>query len=696
MKAKRLLIILLLLVIPNLMFCQLGWYSQQPNWSNWIISVKFLNENTGYTAGWGGYFAKTSNGGTNWLPISTGYSTNLQSLFFVDLNTGWIVGFNGLCLKTTNGGSNWTSQNTGTSVTLNELKFLDYNTGWAAGYSGVIIKTTNSGINWVTQYTGTTDNLTSIFFVNANYGWASGDNGKIFKTSNGGSNWISVNIGFTNNTGRIWFVSENTGWIPCTGGLILKTTNGGNSWAILNSGTPNYLIMAHFLDANTGFVIGAGGTIIRTNNGGDNWISQTCTSSNNLREIFMLNATTGWIAGDNGTMLKTTTGGYSIPQTPSLYSPPDNSLGQPLTPTMIWSNSGGDFYTIQISTNPTFNVISDSSTVTSSQYIVPSGKLQNALTYFWRVKATNSYGVSSWSSVWNFATYTGPNAPTLITPNNGAVNVSLTPLFDWSDVSSALCYLFQVSTDSLFNTITDSATVISSQYVEPGGKLGSGISYFWRVRGYNNNGSGLWSDVWKFSTASVPSAPVLVSPLNGAIGISPTPILDWDSISNALNYKIQISPVSNFAVLTDSTTVILSRYSVPEGKLQLNYTYFWRVCASNNLGISPWSVVWRFTVSTIGMNLISSITPTDFKLYSNYPNPFNPATKIKFDLPSKSHTSLIVYDALGRAVQTLVNTELKEGTYEYTWDASKYNSGVYFVRIISDNFADTKKMLMIK
>jgi photosystem II stability/assembly factor-like uncharacterized protein len=696
MKTIKSLIVFTILFFYSTSYSQTGWFPLQSNWTNWIISVKFLNEFTGYAAGWGGYISKSTNGGINWFSIAPGGTTSYQSLFFVDENTGWVTGQNGAMIKTTNGGQTWNTQISGTTVILNELKFLDANTGWAVGYSGIIIKTTNGGLNWVTQYTGTSNNLTSIFFVNNNDGWAAGDYGKVFKTSNGGTNWITVNIGIYNNTGRMWFISANTGWIPGTNGLMLKTTNGGSSWILQNSGTTNYLIMTNFLNASTGFVIGASGTVLRTNNGGDNWFSQASGSTNNLREINLLNASTGWIAGDNGTLLKTTTGGMSAPSAPQLISPPNNSLSQPLTPTMIWSNTGGDYYKIQISTNTTFNVISDSATVTSTQYTVPSGKLQTGITYFWRVNATNSVGTSSWSAIWNFATYTGPEAPVLLSPSDGAINVFLTPVFSWSNVTSATRYLFEISTDSLFVTIIDSASVTTNQFIMPSGILNPGTVYFWRVIAYNNNGSGPWSTVFKFTTVIVPSAPTLIFPTNGMIGVNPTVTLDWDSLVSASYYKVQISTVSNFAIITDSATVTASRYTVPSGKLQLNYTYFWRVNASNIYGTGPWSATWHFTVSTIGIVSIGNIIPSEFKLYSNYPNPFNPVTKIRFDIPKTTHTKLIVYDALGRTVETLVNKELSAGTYEYTWNASKYNSGIYFIRIVSDKYVETRKMVLLK
>ena len=85
-----------------------------------------------------------------------------------------------------------------------------------------------------------------------------------------------------------------------------------------------------------------------------------------------------------------------------------------------------------------------------------------------------------------------------------------------------------------------------------------------------------------------------------------------------------------------------------------------------------------------------------FFLSQNYPNPFNPTTTIKFDLTKSSVTNLVVYDALGREVAVLVNEELKAGSYQVDWDGSGYPSGVYFYQLASDEFVETKKMLMLK
>jgi len=98
----------------------------------------------------------------------------------------------------------------------------------------------------------------------------------------------------------------------------------------------------------------------------------------------------------------------------------------------------------------------------------------------------------------------------------------------------------------------------------------------------------------------------------------------------------------------------------------------------------------------VGITIINNNLPDKFSLSQNYPNPFNPQTKIKFAIPKASFTQLIIYDLLGREVATLVNEELRPGTYEADWDASSFSSGVYFYRIISGEFVETKKMVLMK
>ncbi|MBP9192405.1 MAG: T9SS type A sorting domain-containing protein, partial [Ignavibacteria bacterium] len=88
--------------------------------------------------------------------------------------------------------------------------------------------------------------------------------------------------------------------------------------------------------------------------------------------------------------------------------------------------------------------------------------------------------------------------------------------------------------------------------------------------------------------------------------------------------------------------------------------------------------------------------PAAFKLYQNFPNPFNPATSIKFDITKKGNVKLVVFDILGRELSTLINEILSPGTYQVNFDASGLSSGIYLCRLQSEDYAYTMKMNLIK
>ncbi len=116
-----------------------------------------------------------------------------------------------------------------------------------------------------------------------------------------------------------------------------------------------------------------------------------------------------------------------------------------------------------------------------------------------------------------------------------------------------------------------------------------------------------------------------------------------------------------------------------------------------------------FLTRVVGSNKQISSLPTSFMLFQNYPNPFNPLTTLNFDVPPMHNNNppahpggkgvlvkLVVYDILGREVAVLVNEELSAGSYRIVWDASNYASGLYFYKLITDEFTQTRKMVLIK
>jgi hypothetical protein len=110
--------------------------------------------------------------------------------------------------------------------------------------------------------------------------------------------------------------------------------------------------------------------------------------------------------------------------------------------------------------------------------------------------------------------------------------------------------------------------------------------------------------------------------------------------------------------------------------------------------------VYEITTSISGVNDPDGSIPERFALYQNYPNPFNPSTKIKFSLPKHSKVSLVIYDLLGRKVTTIVNRAYNPGTHIVEFNTSNHNlqlsSGVYIYQLVTEDFVDGKKLMLLK
>ncbi len=140
------------------------------------------------------------------------------------------------------------------------------------------------------------------------------------------------------------------------------------------------------------------------------------------------------------------------------------------------------------------------------------------------------------------------------------------------------------------------------------------------------------------------------------------------------------SLAAQFGTNGDSVLVTCKAYA---------YNGFDSVATGNNL-------ILNIKRTTVGINQISSEIPGEFKLENNYPNPFNPETTIKYQLPKAAFVTIKLYDITGREVAQLVNQRHEAGYYDYQFNASFLSSGVYFYRIEAGQFTDVKRMLLIK
>ncbi len=138
----------------------------------------------------------------------------------------------------------------------------------------------------------------------------------------------------------------------------------------------------------------------------------------------------------------------------------------------------------------------------------------------------------------------------------------------------------------------------------------------------------------------------------------------------------------NWTVMNDGLPAGAEIYIIYRGA---NYIYAGTV--ENNL--------LRYPLNTSGLS-DENIIISDFSLNQNYPNPFNPSTTINFSIPEASYVSLKIFNSLGEAVKTLVAEELSSGNYKNDWNAINLPSGIYFYKLQTENFVETKKMILMK
>jgi hypothetical protein len=162
-----------------------------------------------------------------------------------------------------------------------------------------------------------------------------------------------------------------------------------------------------------------------------------------------------------------------------------------------------------------------------------------------------------------------------------------------------------------------------------------------------------------------------------------TPML-WDVNRDG---ALDIAGSGGQAVSPAQTNVYLWNTGVPYNPAKI-YVPMWQYNTRHN-GVYG-------DVNVVAVTPVSNKIPESYMLKQNYPNPFNPATVISFQLPANNYTSLKIYDAAGRQIDELVNSDLKAGEYEIKWNASNYTSGVYFYKLITGNFTSTKKMILVK
>ncbi len=210
-----------------------------------------------------------------------------------------------------------------------------------------------------------------------------------------------------------------------------------------------------------------------------------------------------------------------------------------------------------------------------------------------------------------------PPAPVLTSPANGATGVVLAPTLTWNASAGATSY------DVYFGTAASPplATNTTGTSYSPG-TLTAGTTYYWQVVAKNSGGSAS-SATWSFTTqgSAAPTAPVLVSPANGATETVLTPTLSWNASSGAASYDVHFGTVSSPPLVTNTTAT-----NYAPGTLNSGVTYYWQIVARNAIG-SATSATWSFTTGTLAVGLrFVPVTPCRIADTRNADGPFGGPT----------------------------------------------------------------------
>ncbi|RPI17456.1 MAG: T9SS C-terminal target domain-containing protein [Ignavibacteriae bacterium] len=700
---KKLLIIIITLLscytFNNKEFLS-QWVPSNGPWSGKVNG--FISSGTNLFAGTNGdCIFNSTNNGVSWSKLNSPGVTNNNVKCFIKTGNNVFAGTENGVFLTTNNGTTWYGVNSGISnVSVNTFAAL--NTNIFIGTNSGVYVTTNNGNYWNYSSYGISSYIINSMAVLGTNVYAATSSGVYKSTDNGGS-WSPVNAGLINqNVNSLLVYGSNlfAGTVNISNTeSVYKSSDHGNSW--LPAGLLNLNVTS--LVSSTGYLYAGTTTgVYRSSNNGTNWSSELGLLT--LQIISLYNTGTSICAGtpfgmyistDGGTAWNAT--GYKHNEILSMAANNSKLYALTLNSAYLSSNNGNSWKLI------------DNNTVTG----IYDGDITAAGTTVFR--SYNRYN-----------------------PNYAYVSRTTNDGLNWIDVSGGF-------TNRHINCIkaeSDSAVYIGFNYR-------SGYPGIWKL-GLGGVGSTTGLENQSVTDIALKDSMVFAATEND-IYRSTNGGENWTSIGHSGNYLAVLdeniySTVSTGGVFRSTNNGLNwiniglqgkeTQHIAAEDNAVIVGTHDNGFYATTNNGIIWFSKnqgldsipvnirsivindnmvfsaidnisVWKRSLyDFIGVQNISNEVPSEFKLSQNYPNPFNPSTKIKFEIPLSRGVSgsagrgvfvkLIIYDVLGKEVAALINEKLSPGTYEVDWNASDYPSGVYFYRLITESFSETKRMVLIK
>ena len=667
---------------------------------------------------------KSIDGGSTWNATGLTYTISQRKLVFRLLihpgnNNILFASTSDGIYKSDNGGTSWTLKTPNACIDM-EFKPGDPNVVYASSSvpATTMNLSANNGETW-TSYEVTPDgrrgeiavspnNPSVVYLLVANEG---GGVEGVYKSVNSGASFTKVNANSVTQPGMLGYYTDGRG--PATGqgsydwciavspadvntifigGITTwKSVDGGVSWTANNawtgsnvyntSGAPVVHADKHALiyQSNTVLFEGNDGGIYKTVNGGTNWtdLSNGLVISQLYRIGVSQTSSNLVIAGlqDNGSKLRNNTAWSDVTGGDGMECIIDHTNSNYMYATYV----KGEIYRNEdgFSTSTTTTI---SANIPGGQpagawvtpYVISPNNSATLFAGYDKVWKTVDRG-DSWTSASQVLSAGDKLRSLAIAPSNPNVLYAADMSNMWKTNDGGATAWTQIT---LPTTVT-SVTYIAVKHNDPnvvwityGGYDGERI--FESV-----NGGTTWTNI----SAGLPNIPAMCVVQYKSISDRNVLYLGTDA---GVYVKDGANNWTQFSNGLPSTVV-------PELEIYYNSTEGDRLRAATfGRGL------WETPISTTGISVVSTELPYDYSLGQNYPNPFNPVTKINFQIPSKGNVTMKVFNQLGQEVAVLVNKVMNAGYYTADFDASKLPSGVYFYRLSTGNFTQTKKMMLIK
>ena len=574
------------------------------------------------------------------------------------------------------------------------------------------------------------------------------------------TDWTLLNSGTTQDLNSIDFSDEDNGLIVGDNGLILRTINGGDTWNIITSGVSNNLNGVSYANADTAIAVGGGPTILRTSDGGVNWEVITVAIYGNLLSVDIDISGNGIAGGTDQTIIKTDDAGatWSITQTGYMgggwqnaqmldgstgFVFGSNSIFQPFVGKTINAGTSFSFYNFYFELGAVsyegklydgyffdeFNGITAGRRWDGYGCISSTSDLNNWTTQHF---TTSFYGINFTSETDGYVV--GADGTVMHTTNGGA---------DWgtedSGVFSQLNSVLFANEDLGF-IAGDNGVILKKEesiLPPPVNLIAIVIDYNSIIRlewdGETRSQKMIQRDLLGYNIyfEGVLIANVTGGPFDfygpfaaGDYYFGVTAVYDeGESELVTVIATVVLNPPENLTATSQGNDVLLTwelplagrgifEYEIYRDQVHIASTTDTLYLDVNiSTGDYTYGVLTIFDggfeseiteISIEHTDSENTLNPVIIQLIGNYPNPFNPETTILFSIAeASSFVTLNIYNIRGEKVKQLIGTQLSTGQHSVIWDGKnsgdkQVSSGIYFYKLVTDDYQNIKKMILIK